>query len=305
MTHVANAPAEPPAEPVAEQVTAAIQCCKRLTKAHSSTFYLGSQLFPKTKRDAVHVVYAVCRSGDDAVDEAPNVQTAAANLAAWWQAIERAYAGTPDPASDLEVGLTWALSRFDVPKDAFYELYLGFDSDLRGDVCFATLDDLMLYCRRVAGVVGFLIAPIAGYRGGDETLEQALALGQAMQLTNILRDVGEDLRRGRCYLPQTLVNKHNVSLERLQEGHIDANYVALLEELCDLTHNLYRQGWQGIPKLHGIASVAVGVAALNYESILRKLRQNHFDNLSRRAYLRTYERLVLIPRAVYSILSGW
>lgn len=301
MTPVTNAPSEA----VAEQVTAAIQCCKRLTKAHSSTFYLGSQLFTKTKRDAVHVVYAVCRSGDDAVDEAPDVDTAKANLDMWWQSIERAYAGTPNPASNLEVGLTWALSRFDIPKDAFYELYLGFDSDLRGDVCFETLDALMLYCRRVAGVVGFLIAPIAGYRGGDETLEQALALGQAMQLTNILRDVGEDLRRGRCYLPQTLVNKHHVSLERLQEGHIDENYVALLEELCDLTHTLYRQGWQGIPKLHGVASVAVGVAALNYESILRKLRQNHYDNLSRRAYLRTYERLVLIPRALYSILSGW
>lgn len=301
MTHVANAPTEAPSK----QVARAIQCCKRLTKAHSSTFYLGSQLFPKRKRDAVHVVYAVCRSGDDAVDEASDGRVAQANLAAWWQSIERAYAGVPDPNSELEVGLNWALACFDIPKQAFYELYLGFDSDLRGDVCFVTLEDLLLYCRRVAGVVGFLIAPIAGYRGGEATLEQALALGQAMQLTNILRDVGEDLRRGRCYLPQTLVNKHNVSLERLQEGHIDENYVALLEELCALTDDLYRQGWQGIPKLEGIASVAVGVAALNYESILRKLRQNHYDNLSRRAYLRTYERLVLIPRAVYSILVSW
>lgn len=291
-------------------VTEAVAACKRLTKAHSSTFYLGSRLFPKHKRDAVHVVYAVCRRGDDAVDEAGSLAEGKANLARWWQGIERAYAGTPqtttnDDHNALELALSWALKHFDIPQEAFYELYLGLESDLQHDVCYETLDDLMLYCRRVAGVVGFLIAPIAGYRGGEATLEQALALGQAMQLTNILRDVGEDFGKGRCYLPEDLVAKHNINLDRLRAGYVDANYVALLEELCDLTHGLYRQGWQGIPKLEGTASVAVGVAALNYESILRKLRQNHYDNLSRRAFLRTHERLVLIPRAVFSVFSSW
>ena len=86
------------------------------------------------------------------------------------------------------------------PKEAFYELYLGLETDL--DLAqVATTEELMLYCRRVAGVVGFMVAPICGYSGGEDTLEQALALGQAMQLTNILRDVGEDLSRSRCYLP--------------------------------------------------------------------------------------------------------
>jgi phytoene synthase len=256
------------------------------------------------------VIYAICRSGDDAVDEASSLAEGKDNLARWWQGIERAYAGTsqinPNDADNaLELALSWALENFEIPKEAFYELYLGLESDLQHDVHYETLDDLMLYCRRVAGVVGFLIAPIAGYRGGEATLEQALALGQAMQLTNILRDVGEDFGKGRCYLPEDLVAKYNVNLDRLRAGYVDANYVTLLEELCDLTHGLYRQGWQGIPKLEGIASVAVGVAALNYESILRKLRQNHYDNLSRRAFLRTHERLVLIPRAVFSVFSSW
>lgn len=281
----------------------AVAYCTQLTRTHSSTFYLGSRLFPPTERQAVSVVYAVCRSGDDAVDEAPSPEAARARLLVWHEHVERAYAGTPRPGAFLEVGLHWVLERFDVPRGAFDELYLGLESDL-GEQRFETMSDLMLYCRRVAGVVGLLIAPVAGYRGGDETLRSALALGEAMQLTNILRDVGEDLRMGRCYLPTELLGKHGVTRAGLQTGRVTPGYVALLEELAEHASDLYRQGWQGIPKLNGVAATAVGVAALNYEGILRKLRQNDYDNLSRRAYLRPVERLALIPKAVYSVYSA-
>jgi 15-cis-phytoene synthase len=281
----------------------AIGYCTKLTKDHSSTFYLGSRLFSAQERKAVSVVYAVCRSGDDAVDEAPNYSLAFDNLRLWWENIERAYTGQPRTNQPLELALAWVLETYDVPKQAFEELYLGLDSDLRPGP-YETIDDLMLYCRRVAGVVGWLIAPIAGYRGGAETLEYALALGQAMQLTNILRDVGEDLEKGRCYLPKELLAKHNVNVNDLRAGRVNENYIALLEELADLTSQLYRQGWRGIPRLKGAGKTAVGVAALNYESILTKLRQNNYDNLTKRAHLKTFERIALIPRAVYSVYGG-
>lgn len=281
----------------------AVTYCTQLTRAHSSTFYLGSRLFPALERQAVSVVYAVCRSGDDAVDEAPSKEAARARLLVWQEHIERAYAGAPRSGAFLEVGLHWVLERFDVPKGAFEELYLGLESDL-SEQCFETMTDLMLYCRRVAGVVGLLIAPVAGYRGGDETLESALALGEAMQLTNILRDVGEDLRMGRCYLPNELLAKHGVTRAGLQTGRVTPGYVALLEELAEHASGLYRQGWQGIPKLNGVTATAVGVAALNYEGILQKLRQNGHDNLTRRAYLRPVERLALIPKAVVGVYGS-
>lgn len=278
----------------------ALRYCISLTKQHSSTFYLGSQLFAKKQRQAVSVVYAVCRSGDDAVDEVSCVVEGRERLELWWQQIENVYAGTIDTAQPLEVALAWVIESYDVPKEAFRELYLGLESDLSMPELI-TMDELMLYCRRVAGVVGFLIAPIAGYSGGAATLEQALALGQAMQLTNILRDVGEDFRRERCYLPKELLDKYQIDIDQLRAGHINSNYVALLQELFDMTHQLYRTGWQGIPKLKGMGSFAVGVAALNYEGILRKVEQNHYDNLNQRAYLRTPERLLLIPKAIYSV----
>lgn len=281
----------------------AINYCTKLTKEHSSTFYLGSRLFSLPERRAVSVVYAVCRSGDDAVDEAPNDSLAFDNLRLWWENVERAYAGQPRGNQPLELALSWVLANYDVPKQAFEELYLGLDSDLR-PTPYETVDDLMLYCRRVAGVVGWLIAPIAGYRGGHETLEYALALGQAMQLTNILRDVGEDFEKGRCYLPKELLIKHNVNVNDLRSGLVNENYIALLEELAEIASGFYRQGWRGIPRLKGAGKTAVGVAALNYESILTKLRQNNYDNLTKRAHLKTFERIALIPKAVYSVYGG-
>ncbi|MFO8150741.1 MAG: phytoene/squalene synthase family protein [Trueperaceae bacterium] len=284
-------------------VAQAIASCTEETRAHSSTFYLGSRLFHGDRRSAVTVIYAVCRAGDDAVDQASSVTEARERLAAWWAGIQRAYAGAPDPEAAVEVGLAWVLERHDVPLPAFEELYLGLASDL-GPTDVADLEELMLYCRRVAGVVGWLVAPVAGYRGGSETLDMAMSLGLAMQLTNVLRDVGEDLRLGRCYLPADLRAKYGVSLEQLRSGDVTPQYVALLEELVALTHRLYREGWRGIPRLHGVASLGVAVAALNYEAILRKLRQNGFDNLNRRAYLRPVERIALIPRAVLQLAGG-
>jgi 15-cis-phytoene synthase len=281
----------------------AIGYCTRLTRDHSSTFYLGSRLFSQPERRAVSIVYAVCRSGDDAVDEAPNYSLAFDHLRLWWEHIERAYSGQPRANQPLELALSWVLANYNVPKQAFEELYLGLDSDLRPSP-YETIDDLMLYCRRVAGVVGWLIAPIAGYRGGEETLKYALALGQAMQLTNILRDVGEDFEKGRCYLPKELLVKHNVNVNDLRSGVVNQNYIALLEELAEIASQLYRQGWCGIPRLKGAGKTAVGVAALNYESILTKLRQNNYDNLTKRAHLKTLERIALIPKAVYSIYGS-
>ncbi len=279
----------------------AVAVCRAITRRHSSTFFLGSRLFRGERRRAVTVVYAACRLGDDAVDEAPNPVEAARRLDAWWGSIERAAAGSPRPDEAVEIALAWVFERFAVPVEGFSELYLGLRSDIHREP-IADIDELLRYCYRVAGAVGLLVAPIAGYRGGPETLRSAVALGNAMQLTNVLRDVGEDLCRGRCYLPVDRLRAHSVSLETLRAGVLSPGYTALLAELSALAHELYREGWRGIPRLRGPSAAAVGVAALNYEGILRKLEQNRYDNLTRRAYLRPLERLATIPRALVGLV---
>lgn len=291
---------------------AALAGCRVMTRRHSSTFFLASRLFAPGAREAATVVYAVCRSGDDAVDAAPSADEARRRLEGWWSGVSRAYAGTPDPGAPVEVGLRWVLERYPLPLQAFEELRRGLEHDLRweeaaGEGRVHVLDDddeLMAYCYRVAGVVGLLVAPIAGYRGGEDTLARAVALGQAMQLTNILRDVGEDLRLGRCYLPRTLLRRHGVSLEALQRGRVDAAYRGLLEELAGRAEALYREAWEGIPRLRGLSAAAVALAALNYQAILGKLRANGYDNLSRRAHLRGVERLATLPRALLALVQA-
>ncbi len=287
----------------APDMRAAFAYCADVTRRHSSTFHFGSALFPPLQRRAVRVVYAVCRSGDDAVDEAPNAVEAGRRLEAWWEQVERAYRDDADLASPLGRALAWLLARYDVPFQAFDELRLGLVSDLTRERV-DTIDELLLYCRRVGGVIGLLVAPICGFRGGDQTLADAVALGEAMQLTNIVRDVGEDFARGRVYLPTELLERYGVTVVDLRSGVPSTQYRALLHELVVLADSLYRRGWGGIGRLHGTAAWAVAFAALNYQAILAKVEKNGYDNLTRRAFVAPLERVSLLPRTVALVLAG-
>jgi 15-cis-phytoene synthase len=308
------APQRGPAAPgvhVGDPPHRALARCREITRQHSSTFYLASRLFAPSAREAATVVYAVCRTGDDAVDTASSPGEARVRLEAWWAGVMRAFAATPDPRAPLEVGLHWVLTRYDLPLQAFEELKRGLEQDLAWEesaaagrvATLADEDELMAYCYRVAGVVGLLVAPIAGYRGGEATLACAVALGQAMQLTNILRDVGEDLRRGRCYLPATLLERYGVGLDALGRGEVSDGYRRLLEVLASRADALYAEGRKGIPRLRGLSAAAVALAALNYQGILGKLRANGYDNLTQRAHLRSFERLATLPRALFALLE--
>ena len=259
---------------------AALKWCPQVTRTHSKTFYRGSLLYPRGQREAIWAVYAACRVGDDITDEQtpPEAET---NLTVWWTQIQGAYQGQPGD-TPMQQALCWAVNKYPVPLSAFAELLEGFRMDLRGTT-YHTLGDLKLYCRRVAGVVGFMIAPIGGYKGGEHTLQAALALGQAMQLTNILRDVGEDLRLGRLYLPRDLLKQFGVREADLHAGHVTPEYAALIRHLTGLAHRWYDEGRTGIPLLQGRARFGVAVAARLYRGILDEVTRNHCDNLNRRA----------------------
>lgn len=261
-----------------------------IIRRHSATFYYGSLLFWGQARKGAWAVYAACRIGDDAVDESSNPL---ADLNEWWAGIERAYAGVP--REGWEAALAWALQRWDIPKQAFAEMKEGFLADLN-PVRLETLQELYTYCYRVAGTVGLMIAPIGG--AGEAGRDAAIKLGQAMQLTNCLRDVGEDLALGRVYLPAELMRKYEVTIEDLHQGCISPRYVALMRELAQEARRLYREGLAGLKYLQ-TGRGAIALAALQYQGILDKLELNGWDNLSRRASLSTYERVLLLPKAIW------
>ncbi|ADV68117.1 phytoene/squalene synthase family protein [Deinococcus maricopensis] len=271
----------------------AIERCRDQTRAHSKTFYFGSRFFPRAQRQAVWAVYAACREGDDIADESP-AWDRAAHLDAWWARVRRALngEGSGDHVSDA---LAWAARTYPIPESAFEELYEGLRMDLAGHA-YDTAEDLELYCRRVAGVVGFMIAPISGFDGGDATLQHALRLGQAMQLTNILRDVGEDWARERVYLPQTLLEQYGVTRTMLARGTVTPEYRALMRHLCAQARTWYAQGRAGIPRLHGGGRLAVAAAARAYEGILDALERNDYDNFNARAHVSGTRKLLLLPQ---------
>jgi phytoene synthase len=265
------------------------QALSKIIRRHSSTFYFGSLLFRGEARKGAWAVYAACRSGDDAVDESSN---RLADLNEWWAGIERAYAGTP--RENWELALAWTLQRWDIPKHAFAEMRDGFLTDLT-PVRFETMEELYTYCYRVAGTVGLMIAPIGGAEEAGHN--SAIKLGQAMQLTNCLRDVGEDLTLGRVYLPAELMRKHGVTLDDLRQGFIGPGYVGLMRELAADARKLYREGLRGLRYLK-TGREAIALASLQYQCILDKLEQNGWNNLSRRASLSRLERVMLLPKVI-------
>ncbi|WP_082869745.1 phytoene/squalene synthase family protein [Deinococcus puniceus] len=295
-----NATPLPPAQTC---LADAVAHCRDVTRLHSKTFYLGSRFFPAQERAAVWAVYAACRDGDDIADELTG-HDAVTQLDGWWARMQVAFAGLPDPQPDgthpIDTALSWAAQTYPIPLSAFGELHEGLRMDLNGH-SYQTMDDLTLYCRRVAGVVGFMIAPISGYSGGERTLQHALMLGQAMQLTNILRDVGEDLERGRVYLPADLMTEYGVSGADLQRGIVTPEYRALMRHLSALARDWYKQGRTGIPMLHGSARLAVQTAARAYEGILDDLERADFDNFRRRAYVSGPRKLLMLPQAWWEL----
>ena len=283
-----------------EQLDVAVQHCRELTKAHSKTFYFGSRFFPPAQRRAVWAVYAACRRGDDIADEPGGGEAA---LLSWWEDTRAALGGTPCTPHPVDTALGWAARHYALPSDAFHELYLGLQMDLSGHE-YREMADLELYCRRVAGVIGFMIAPICGYSGGERTLDYALRLGQAMQLTNILRDVGEDLARGRVYLPSRLMAEYGVTLAMLQAGQVTPPYRALMRRLSQQAREWYGEGRTGLPYLHGSGRLAVTAAARAYEGILDALEANDYDNFRRRAHVSGPRKLLMLPGAWWEVRSG-
>lgn len=202
--------------------TAAIRWARDVTRQHSRTFYRGSLLYPSRQRWAVWAVYAACRAGDDIADSGR--AEAKAELVLWWRQIEAAFAG------EGEGPMAWAVCEYPIPPRAFADLRDGFLMDLCG-TRYQSLAELDVYCYRVAGVIGLMVAPIGGYDGGEDTLAAGVALGRAMQLTNILRDVGEDWRMGRLYLPRDLMAEHGVGEDDIAAARVTPAYRALTAEL--------------------------------------------------------------------------
>ena len=254
--------------------------CREITRAASKTFYFASLFLPAQKRGAIWAVYAFCRSADDIADADEPAERRLAQLDAWENELRCAFSGRPEPP--VMVALTDAAARYGVPIAPALELLAGARKDVAVQR-YATYDELLDYCYLVASTVGLLVSPILGYAPG--ALEYGVALGRAMQLTNILRDVGEDARMGRIYLPAEDIGRFGYSEEKLLRGVIDAQFVALMRFEIARVRQMYRAAAPGIALLARESRYTVRLALALYGRILDAIEANGYDVFTRRAYV--------------------
>lgn len=264
-------------------------------RLHSRTFSFATRLLPPEVQQPVATVYAYCRHVDSVADERPGVvgrAAARAELDGLRRALDATLAGTP-PDAPLWKRLHEATRQFGLRAAPLYELLDGAAWDLDGRPV-RDARDLVAYSNLVAGSVGAMVLPLlVDDRAGVDRLETgARALGVAMQITNILRDVGEDRRDlGRCYVPENYLACFGFSPETLACG---PRYAALCEDLMTLAEARYDEAFAAIDGLPARVQTGVRVAARLYREILNEVRAAGYDNLSRRAVVPLSRKLRLV-----------
>ena len=269
--------------------------CHAQTRRHARSFYFASTALPKEKKRAAYAVYAFCRYADDLVDRAAGEGDVGAALARVSQSFDRMTAGElHDPP--FAPAFAWAVRRYGIEKQPFLDLLKGVSMDL-GPVRIADWPQLRDYCYHVASVVGLMMARIFELR--DEAgQERAVDLGIAMQLTNILRDVGEDFGMGRVYLPADEMAAANVGAVSLALTSVTPELRALLRTQAARARDYYHRAEAGIPLLADDGSqFTVWLMRHVYAGILDEIEKLDYEVLRRRAKTSFSRKLVLAGRA--------
>ena len=269
--------------------------CRQIVRRHARTFWLASHFLTAPKRRAAFALYAFCRVADDMVDEAAEGRLAdvADCLREYRRQLDAALAGRPEGPVFRE--LARAAELHAVPPAVLHELLDGVARDC-APVSYARWDELALYCGGVASSVGEMCTHVFGVDGGadvrDRALTHARTLGLAMQLTNILRDVGEDARHGRCYLPDEELARFGLTVPEVMQGALadDSRWRAFMRFEISRARALYEDAMPGIALLAPDAQRCAMACAVGYAGILGAIERNGYDTFTTRAQLGTVAR---------------
>jgi len=278
-----------------------------VTEAFAKTFYLGTQLMSPSSQKAIWAVYVWCRRTDEIVDapRSPDDVDMLTDLSVWEIRLEKLFRyGIVEDMLDLPL-LDTIIKCPDLSIQPFLDMVRGMLMDIPdlGQDRYETFEELHLYAYRVAGTVGLMSMPIFGCAEGfsaEEAKEPALSLGVAFQLTNILRDVGEDaVDRGRIYLPREDMAEFGVTEEQIFAQKLDENYVTFMKAQIARTRMFYERAKRGVAMLSPESRFAVQSSLDCYGEILKKIEENGYDNLTQRAYVSKWEKLSFLPFSWY------
>lgn len=270
-------------------------CHQKAVESHSS-FLSGFRFLSVEKRNAITVLYAFCRELDDVVDGCtdPNVAQITLN---WWRSDLEKVFNNEMPEHPVHQALKDIRASFDLPKNEFEALIDGMQMDLE-QARYGSFDELKLYCYRVAGVVGRLIARILGF-SNPQTLEYAEKMGLALQLTNIIRDVGEDARQGRIYLPIEEMQKFDVPANVIMQCKPTDNFAKLMQFQVDRARETYREAMLLLPAADKKSQKVGLIMAAIYYALLNEIDRDGAQNVL------TYKIAIPSPRKKRIALKTW
>lgn len=272
-----------------DHLRAAHATCERMTQENSRTFFLASSLLPPAKRRAARALYAFCRVTDNLVD-VPVGDDRVGDLQHW-----RSLALENNPPHHEHVALAWAdaRARFHIPAGYAEQLINGVAQDLDKNR-YASFDELAAYSYGVASTVGLMAMHIIGFRD-EAAIPYAIKLGVALQVTNILRDVGEDWANGRLYLPQDELAHFGLTEADIAAGQVDDRWRAFAAFQIARTRLLYAEAMPGIAALNPDGRFAIAAAAELYRAILDDIEAHDYDVFTRRAHIGKWGKLRMLP----------
>jgi phytoene synthase len=263
------------------------QYCQQKAAASGSSFYYSFLFLPPERRRAITALYAFCREVDDVVDECTEPQVAHTKLA-WWRAeIGSLYEGKPN--HPVSRALYPHLNSFGIKQQQMNEIVSGMEMDLT-QTRYLDFKALERYCYHVAGAVGLLAAGIFGYRN-PQTLEYAKNLGTAFQLTNIIRDVGEDARKNRIYLPMDELKRFEVPASEVLQGVYSDSFVRLMKFQTERANSFYQKALQALPAEDRRDQRSGLIMAAIYRATLAEIERDGFKVLDRRTSLTPLRKL--------------
>ena len=270
--------------------------CQQRAAASGSSFYYSFLFLEPRRRQAITALYAFCREVDDVVDECPDAALARTKLAWWRGEVQALYEGRP--THPVTQALITSLKQFSLPQEQLQEIIDGMEMDLE-QASYADFKALHLYCYRVASVVGLLAAEIFGY-SDRQTLKYAHDLGLAFQLTNIIRDIGEDARRGRVYLPQDELTRFGVTADDLLHARYGESFSRLMAFQVERARDMYRQAFAQLPAADRKAQRAGLIMAAIYQATLDEIERDNYRVLDQRISLPPLRKLWLAAKTWFS-----
>ncbi len=266
--------------------------CRRITRERAKNFYYAFITLPTAKRRAIYAAYAFCRLCDDAVDDVTDVDEKLRLLAEQREGLARTYAGAPE--GQVFVAMQDVISAYNIPREYLEEVINGVEMDI-SKTRYPTFEELREYCYRVASAVGLICIEIFGYKD-PSAREHAVDLGLAMQLTNILRDVEEDVARDRIYIPQEDLERFGCSEEDIFLGRVTDNFRDLMRFQVERARERFRMGKRLLPLLSPSSRACPAMLHDTYSRLLDRIEASGYRVFGNRIGLSAGEKLAMVAR---------